>query len=89
MRIMTQKRRVCLFIDSELLDSVRAYGLNLSWFMASRLKIWRENTSFILIVEQPKFRVDRSGFEPEASCLQSRRSTADLPALSFRYIQTV
>ena len=25
--------------------------------------------------------VDRSGFEPEASCLRSRRSTADLPAL--------
>ena len=25
--------------------------------------------------------MDRSGFEPEASCLRSRRSTADLPAL--------
>ena len=25
--------------------------------------------------------MDRSGFEPEASCLRSRRSTPDLPAL--------
>ena len=25
--------------------------------------------------------MDRSGFEPEASCLRSRRSTTDLPAL--------
>ena len=29
-------------------------------------------------------RMDRSGFEPEASCLQSKRSTADLPALLCR-----
>ena len=28
-----------------------------------------------------KFRMDRSGFEPEPSCLRSKRSTADLPAL--------
>ena len=27
-----------------------------------------------------KIQVDRMGFEPMASCLQSRRSSADLPA---------
>ena len=80
MRIMTHKKRVSLFIDSELLDSAGAYGLNLSKFMTSCLKVWRENPSFILNAEQQKFRMDRSGFEPETSCLRSRRSTADLPA---------
>ena len=29
-----------------------------------------------------KIRMDRMGFEPMASCLQSRRSSADLPALT-------
>ncbi len=80
MRIMTQKKRINLFIDSELLDSAGAYGLNLSKFMTSCLKVWRENPSFILNAEQQKYRMDRSGFEPETSCLRSRRSTADLPA---------
>ena len=83
MRIMTQKKRVNLFIDSELADSARAYGLNLSIFMTSCLKIWRKNPSFLLNAEPEKKRMDRSGFEPEASCLRSRRSTADLPALNF------
>jgi hypothetical protein len=27
--------------------------------------------------------MDRMGFEPMASCLQSRRSSADLPALTW------
>jgi hypothetical protein len=27
--------------------------------------------------------MDRMGFEPMASCLQSRRSSADLPALTY------
>ena len=83
MRIMTQKKRINLFIDSELADSARAYGLNLSTFMTSCLKIWRKNPSFLLNAEPEKNRMDRSGFEPEASCLQSRRSTADLPALCY------
>ncbi|MHB1471907.1 MAG: type II toxin-antitoxin system CcdA family antitoxin [Thermoplasmataceae archaeon] len=56
------KKRVSLFIDSELLDSARSYGPNLSKFMNSCLKVWRENTSFILNAEQQKFRMDRSGF---------------------------
>ncbi|MHB8359817.1 MAG: type II toxin-antitoxin system CcdA family antitoxin [Thermoplasmataceae archaeon] len=51
-----------LFIDSELLDSARSYGPNLSKFMNSCLKVWRETTSFILNAEQQKFRMDRSGF---------------------------
>ena len=37
MRIMTHKKRVSLFIDSELVDSARAYGLNLSKFLGNRL----------------------------------------------------
>ena len=78
---MTHKKRVSLFIDSELADRARAYGLNLSKFMTSCLKVWEENPSFLLHAESEKFRMDRSGFEPEASCLRSRRSTADLPAL--------
>ena len=83
MRIMTQKKRINLFIDSELADSARAYGLNLSTFLTSCLKIWRKNPAFLLHAESEKHQMDRSGFEPEASCLQSRRSTADLPALNF------
>jgi len=59
---MTQKKRVSLFIDSELLDSAGAYGLNLSKFMTSCLKVWRENPSFIVNAEQQKYRMDRSGF---------------------------
>ena len=86
MRIMTHKKRVSLFIDSELADSARAYGLNLSTFMTSCLKIWRKNPSFLLNAEREKNRMDRSGFEPEASCLRSRRSTADLPALLAKVI---
>ena len=62
MRIMTHKKRVSLFIDSELLDSARAYGLNLSKFMASCLKVWSRNPSFLLHAELGKFRMDRSGF---------------------------
>jgi post-segregation antitoxin (ccd killing protein) len=61
MRIMTQKKRVSLFIESEILDSARAYGLNLSTFMTSCLKIWRENPSFLLHADSEKFRMDRSG----------------------------
>jgi hypothetical protein len=63
MRIVTQKKRVSLFIDSELAESARAYGLNLSMFMTSCLKVWRENPSFILHVDSEKFRMDRSGFD--------------------------
>ena len=36
-----------------------------------------------------KFRMDRSGFEPEASCLQSRRSTADLSALPYLHVKVL
>ncbi len=40
MRIMTHKKRVSLFIDSELVDSARAYGLNLSKFMGNGLNVF-------------------------------------------------
>ncbi len=63
MRIMTQKKRINLFIDSELADSARAYGLNRSTFLASCLKVWRKNPSFLLHAESEKFRMDRSGFD--------------------------
>ena len=37
---MTHKKRGSLFIDSELLDRARAYGLNLSKFMGNGLSIY-------------------------------------------------
>ena len=40
MHIMTHKKRGSLFIDSELLDRARAYGLNLSRFMGNGLSIY-------------------------------------------------
>jgi hypothetical protein len=35
-----------------------------------------------LMIMNGKIGMDRMGFEPMASCLQSRRSSADLPALT-------
>ena len=47
----------------ELADRARAYGLNLSRFMTSCLKVWQENSSFFLHAESEKFRMDPSGFD--------------------------
>ncbi len=63
MRIMTHKKRVSLFVDSDTVDRARAYGLNLSKFMTSCLKVWSKNPSFLLHAESEKFRMDRSGFD--------------------------
>src|SRR5437667_3783011 len=38
--------------------------------------LWNQNSNPRL----PEIGVDRLGFEPRTSCLQSRRSSADLPA---------
>ena len=72
---MTHKKRVSLFIDSEFLDSARAYGLNLSKFMTSCLKVWSRNPSFLLYAEQLNFNKPPTGFDPATSCLPSTRST--------------
>ena len=37
---MTHKKRVSLFIDGELADRARAYGLNLSRFMGNGLSVY-------------------------------------------------
>ena len=64
MRIMTHKKRVNLFIDSELLDSARAYGLNLSKFMGNGLNVFFSSVEKGYSWKLGKYVMRRAGFEP-------------------------
>ena len=79
----TRAGRIIRSVISKFADNWRNWTK--SWFYGPAF--WgyfiAKSSCLIFFLKHHCYAMDRSGFEPEASCLQSRRSTADLPALSI------
>ena len=75
MRMM--KKPLNLLVSEELINRARDHGINLSAFFEIKLQ---EHLALIHGKRYGKVSMDSSGFEPEASSMPRRRSSADLRA---------